>query len=149
VTQVYDDLDAHLGADVDIAQASIPMGMLLAWCANMHLLSADVLQAHERLVLRLRFEDALGSELLIACGGTLSRDLFNAEGQRFLDGYYPEYMQVFRSVFGEDCYSLADTWTTYRQLAPVLTRAYLGEPNRRSSSEAGGLLGWLARWWRR
>lgn len=149
MVQAYDDLDAHLGEAPDIAQASIPMGMLLAWCANMHLLSADALQTHERLILRLRFEDALGSELLIACGGALQRDLFNAEGQRFLDAYYPQYMAVFRSVFGEDFYSLADTWANYRRLAPVLTRAYLGEPGNARSKAAGGLLGRFTRWWKR
>jgi len=147
--EIYDDLDAHLGVAPDIAQASIPMGMLLAWCANMHLLSSELVQAQERLILRLRFEDALGSELLIACGGTLSRDLFNDDGQRFLDAYYPRYMQAFRSVFGEDCYGLTDNWANYRRLAPILTRAYLGEPQRPRSSVVNGVLDRLARWWKR
>jgi hypothetical protein len=144
----YDCLDAHLPHAADIGRASVPMGLLLAWCANLHLLSDAVIQQHERLLLRVRFREATGSELLIACGGNLSRDLFSAQGQRFLDRYYVNYMAVFCDVFGKeaavDCYEVADNWANYDQLAVVLTRAYMGKPKPASS-----VFGRLARWLKR
>ena len=145
---VYDSIEAHLPHAADIARASAPMGMLLAWCAKLHLLSEATVTEHEQLILRLRFEEATGSELLIACGGVLSRDLFNAAGQRFLDGYYTGYMDVFRSVFGADCYTVSDNHANYQKLAPVLTRAYMGKPGAARKTD-DGLLGKLSRWLKR
>ncbi len=87
MTLVYDDLDNHLGKAADLAQASVPMGMLLAWCARMQLLSPAFLQAHDQLVLQVQVEEARGSELLIACGGRLEKSFFTAQGQDFLDSF--------------------------------------------------------------
>lgn len=126
------------------------MGMLLTWCANMQMLSAEVEQTHQSLILRLRFEDALGSELLTACGGTLSRALFNSVGQEFLDTFYPRYMSVYKDTFGDDCYAVAENWTNYQQLAQVLTRAYLGEPGAgKTATRRAGMFAKLSRWLKR
>lgn len=129
----YDELDAHIAAAGDIARASVPMGMLLAWCTNMQLLAQSVVAEHEQLILRLRFHEVLGSELLIACGGDLRRDLFNANGQRFLDGFYARYPSVFRSVFGDDLYSVTDDLDNYQILAKALAAEFFAKPD----SEAG------------
>ena len=143
----YDSLDAHLPLAKDIASASVPMGLLLAWCANMHLLSSAVVQEHERLVLRIRFEEATGSELLIACGGDLSRELFTPQGQHFLDEFYPGYMDVFRGVFGDDCYVVSDNTANYRKLAKVLTQRYMGKIRPRRNTRPG-LISKLTGWFR-
>lgn len=142
---VYDSLDAHLPLAADIACASAPMGLLLAWCANLHLLSDKVVQEHERLILRVRFEEASGSELLIACGGILSRDMFTQQGQRFLDDFYPGYMDMFCSIFGDDCYAVSDNLANYRKLAKVLTQLYMSKISPRRSHRPG-LVGKLKRW---
>ncbi len=148
VEACYDSLDAHLPHATDIERASVPMGLLLAWCANLHLLSDEVVQQHERLILRLRFREATGSELLIACGGSLSRDLFTPQAQQFLDGYYTNFMAVFCEVFGkeagENCYDVVDNWANYDQLAAVLTRAYMGKPK-----HTEGVISRFAKWFRR
>ena len=44
----YDSLDAHLAEAGDIARASVPMGMLLAWCVNMHLVSPALQQEMDK-----------------------------------------------------------------------------------------------------
>ncbi len=123
------------------------MGMLLAWCVNMRLIAEEVLAEHEQLVLRLRFEEASGSELLIACGGALDAALFNDEGRRFMNEFYPRYMDVYRGVFGEDCYAVRDTWSNYQKLAKVLTAEYLGPPPQARSGK--GVLARLSAWLRR
>ena len=143
----YDSLDAHLPLAEDIASASVPMGLLLAWCANMHLLSGPVVQEHERLILRVRFEEATGSELLIACGGALSRELFSQQGQRFLDDFYPGYMDMFRCVFGDDCYAVKDNTDNYRKLAKMLTQRYMGKVRPQRNARTG-LIGKLTNWFR-
>ena len=81
----FDTLDAHLRDAGDIARASKPMGWMLAWAVQMQLLAPSVQQAHEQLVLRIRYHEARGSELLVACGGDLSRELFTPAGETFLD----------------------------------------------------------------
>lgn len=128
MTPFYDDLDNHLGEAADLAQASIPMGMLLAWCARMQLLSRAFLQAHDQLVLQVQVEEARGSELLIACGGRLEKGYFTAQGQDFLDDFYPAYRDVWVSEFGPQPYAIEDTWDNYRRIAPALTQALLGKP---------------------
>lgn len=145
VSVEYDSLDRHIAAAGDIAHASVPMGMLLAWCVNMQLLDASTLAEHERLVLRLRFEEASGSELLVACGGALHSDLFNPEGQRFMAGFYPRYMDVFRAVFGDDIYAVRDNWDNYQKLAKVLTAEYMGPPPQPKTSVLAKLSAWLKR----
>ena len=106
----------------DFGQAAVPMGMLLAWCVNMQLISSQVLQEHEPLVLRLRYQEARGSELLAACGGDLQRGLFNASGQQFLDGFYPQYLALFAEVFAAQPYAVRENWDNYQTLAQALTR---------------------------
>lgn len=123
----YDDLDNHLPHASDLAQASVPMGMLLAWCARMQLLSPAFLQAHAQLVLRIQVEEALGSELLVAAGGRLDKTCFSEQGQSFLDRFYPGYFDLFCAEFGDQPYSVKDTWDNYRRIAPALTQALMGK----------------------
>jgi hypothetical protein len=143
---VYDDLDTHLARAPDFGQACVPMGMLLTWCANMNLLSARVLQEHEALIMRIRFEDALGSELLVVCGGALRRDMFNDQGQAFLNSFYPDYLHVYTDTFGEDMYAVKENWPNYERLAQTLTRKYLGAPGNRQKQPRGRLLAKLSSW---
>ena len=141
----YDELDAHIAAAGDIARASVPMGMLLAWCTNMQLLAQSVVVEHEQLILRLRFHEVLGSELLIACGGDLRRELFNARGQKFLDGFYARYPDVFRNVFGDDFYGVTDSLDNYQMLAKALAAEFFARPA--SETESGvGIFKKVSRW---
>lgn len=139
----YDSLDVHMAAAGDMAKAAVPMGMLLAWCVNLQLVSPWLLQNHERLVLRLRFQEALGSELLIACGGDLQRQMFNAAGQQFLDDFYPHFMPLFEQLFAQDCYQVRENWDNYQTLAAELTRRYMNK------QAPHGLLQKLAGWFKR
>ena len=141
--EVYDELDRHLAEDADIARASVPMGMLLAWCARHHLVSDAVSHEHEGLLLRLRVEEARGSELLAACGGNLRKDMFNAAGQAFLDRYYPRYMEDFTACFGGAPYRVEDNWRNYGEIARVISRAYHNRPGKAPLVER------LKRGWRR
>ena len=143
---LYDSLDQHLSLDPAIDRAIVPMGMMLSWCVQMQLLAPETVAAHENLVLRIRYREARGSELLTACGGDLRSSLFSEAGQRFLAAYYPRYMEDYRQVFGDDIYGVEDSWENYARLAPTITRSYMHggrEPvmNRVSRS--------LRRWWRR
>ena len=136
----FDTLDEHLREAGDIARASKPMGWMLAWAVQMQLLAPSIQQAHEQLVLRIRYREARGSELLVACGGDLGRDLFTPEGQAFLNDYYPHYPADLEQAFGPDIYSVADTWDSYAAISPLITRAYM---NRHAQSR--GIAGQVAR----
>lgn len=126
------------------------MGMLLAWAVNQHLLAAEVVQAHERLILRIRFQEALGSELLAASGGDLHSELFNADGQAFMQDYYPGYLGDYEELFGEDFYQIADSVDNYQQVAAMLTGKFMMSLGRQPVSAQGtAAFGQLRKLWRR
>ncbi len=151
---VYDSLDNHLPHAPDLAKALVPMGMLLGWAVNQHLLSPEVIQAHERLILRIRFQEAGGSELLVACGGDLRRDLFNPDGISFLDHYYPRYLNDYRMVFAatleaDNLYSLEDAPRNYAPLAVMLTQQFMDFMGVAAARPAPGLAAGVKRLWRK
>jgi len=137
---IYDALDHHLAAAGSIERAAVPMGMYLAWCANLQLVSARLAQDAEQLLLRVRFREVTGSELLVAgCAGELHSRWLSEGGQRFTDEYYPRYLGDFAAVFGADIYAVKDDWDHYDRIAAVLTRHYMHGVN-----EPGG----GGKWWK-
>lgn len=124
-----------------MVRAYAPMGQLVAWAVNLRLVDEAAMLEHEGLLLRIRFREARGSELLVACGGDLARELFNADGQRFLDGYYDAYLGDYAQALGlgEDPYTAEEDWANYDKVAAVLTRRYMGGPPRRANPLAGAL----------
>ena len=124
---IYDDLDQHLPAAGSIDRAATPLGMYLAWCVNMQLVSHALPEVAERLLLRVRYREITGAELLVGgCGGVLSAEHLSSAGRRFTDAYYARFMDDFREVFGDAIYDVPDRWDQYDKLAPVLTKRYLG-----------------------
>ena len=95
---IYDDLDRHLPVAGAIERAAVPLGMYLAWCVNLQLTGRTLEDEAGSMLLRLRYREKTGSELLLAvCGGVL------------------------------DAVDVEDDWDHYDRLAPLLTRRYLGE----------------------
>jgi hypothetical protein len=124
--KAYDDLGRHLDAAGSIDRAAVPMGMYLAWCTNLQLVSRRLHEESEQLLLRVRYREVTGSELLVAaCAGELHSRWLSEAGRRFTDGYYPRYLTDFASVFGGDVYDVKDDWAHYDQIAAVLTRHYM------------------------
>ncbi|NIP16382.1 MAG: hypothetical protein GWM88_17205 [Pseudomonadales bacterium] len=138
---IYDDLDRHLPAAGSIERAVVPMGMYLAWCVNLQLTGQALEEEAGALVLRVRYREKTGSELLLAaCGGALDGRWLNEAGRRFTDEYYKGYLADFRSVFGAAVYDVEDDWDHYDRLAPVLTRRYMGGRGQRQPGSR--------RWWK-
>ncbi len=123
---LVDDIDAHLPAAGSIEKAAVPLGMFLAWCVNMRLTSAASAET-EALVLRLRYREITGSELLIAgYSGRLDRADFNSAGLNFVDKRYSGYLSLFADVFDGVVYEVKDDWPHYDRLAKPLTQLLLG-----------------------
>lgn len=142
-----DDLDAHLAAAGSIERAAVPLGMYLAWCGNLHLLSAGFQQTHELALTRLRYRDLSPSEFLTTCtGGHLDAADLSDEGRAFTEAYYAGYPDDFRETFGGDPYSVRDDWTHYDRIATVLTRRFMTwkQDGRRRRTDRP-----RRRWWRR
>lgn len=145
---VYDDLDHHLSAAGSLERACVPIGMYLAWCANLHLVSQSLQSRCERLLLRLRYREVTGSELLVAgCGGRFTSESLNEQGKQFTDRYYPSFLDDFREVFGEDIYDVKDDWTHYDILSPVLTRRFM-HSDAGASRDLRARGGRTSRWWK-
>ena len=123
---IYDSIDNHLKLTREFDRAAVPMGMYLAWALNLGLVSPEVLVKHEQLVMRVRMQDAKGSELLMSVGGVLDEELFTVRGRRFAEVYYPRYMGDYKAAFGQDPYMVEDTWGNYDKIARLLTKELLG-----------------------
>jgi hypothetical protein len=142
----YDAIDHHLAMAGSFDRAAIPLGMYVAWCANLGLLSQPFADQYHDLVMRVRYREVKGSELLVAgCGGELHPEHLNPAGRVFTEGYYPRYLDDFRSTFPGDIYLLEDNWDHYDQIASVITRVYMGpESGRSRGADADGE---EKRWW--
>lgn len=124
--KIYDDLDRHLAAAGSMDRAAVPMGMYLAWCTNLQLVSRRLVEEAEQLLLRVRYREVTGSELLVAgCAGELHSRWLSEDGRRFTDAYYPQYLADFELVFGGDVYDVKDDWAHYDRIAVVLTKRYM------------------------
>ena len=71
VLTTYDSIDNHLKLAGEFDRAAVPMGMYIAWALNLGLIKSEVVAQHEQLVMRVRMQDAKGSELLMSVGGAL------------------------------------------------------------------------------
>lgn len=110
------------------------MGMLLAWCVRMGIVSQAFEEEHEKTVLRLRMEEIKGSELLVAAGGDLTSAMFTARGCAFMENHYADYPRLFRETFSVDedtMYEVEENWENYAQLAKRLTPLLLGRARKR------------------
>lgn len=123
----YDSLDHHLTEAGSIERAAVPTGMYLAWCANLGLLSQAFEEAHHALVMRVRYREIKGSELLVAgCGGDLKPEHLSNAGREFTERYFSRYLEDFAQVFADDIYGVEDSWPNYDEIARLLTREYMG-----------------------
>jgi hypothetical protein len=149
--EAFDDLSRHLPVAGSIDRAAVPLGMYLAWCANHQLLSSALQDEAAALILRVRFREVVGSELLVAgCGGRLRPEHLNAEGSAFSEAYYGRYLDDFRATFGSEPYGVEDDWEHYDRIAPLLTRRLMAF---RAGSAGGGTSGsgrqgGERRWWK-
>ena len=149
---MLDDLDRHMTAAGDVARAMVPMGMFMAWCGHLQLVSDAFQQAHETAVLRLRYRELTPAEFFAATthGGIDPADL-NRQGRSFAQAYYPHYLDDFRSVFGADIYAVGDSWDRYDEIAPLLTKRFMkfregGRRSRDFSDRSGAVRKWWQRW---
>ena len=125
---IYDNLDNHLTEAGSIEKAAVPMGMYLAWCVNLQLVGGQLHIEHERALLRVRYREMRGSELLVsACGGTLRSEYLNDGGRAFADRYYAKYLDDFRDLFEVSPYEVEDDWPHYDKIATVLTERYMNQ----------------------
>jgi len=147
---IYDSLDNHLASAGSIDRAAVPLGMYVGWCANLGLMSPEFDAAHHELVVRLRYREVKGSELLVAgCGGVLQSECLSPAGQAFTERYYDQYLDDFRATFAGDVYDIEDSWASYEQIAAVLTRAYMAPKRSRFSRRSSDptVEGSTKRWW--
>ena len=123
---VIDDIDRHMGEAGSIARAAGPLGVYLAWCANLDLLSDRLKQSVAGEVVRLRMRDLRPVEFLIkATAGSLRREHLNEVGLQFTERYYAEYLDDYAAALNLEAssvYDVEDSWANYDRVAPELTR---------------------------
>jgi hypothetical protein len=143
---IHDDVANHLAAAGSYERAAVPLGMYLAWCVNLGLVSDQLTARADSLVLRLRYREITGSELVVAgCDGVLSDEWLNEDGRAFTRDYFPGYYDEFREEFGSDPYGVRDDWVHYDRMARRLTRHLMA---RRAGGRGGQATGRKRRWWK-
>lgn len=152
--EILDDLDRHMAEAGSLARAAAPLGMYLAWCANLQLISGTFQQAHEDALLRLRYRELTPAEFFTATTtGTLALSMLSPSGADFSRAYYHRYLEDCRSTFAGDPYDVRDDWPHYDRIAAVLTRHFMawkdgGRAGRIYPPGNSERLGRRSRWWR-
>ena len=141
---IIDDISWHLSAEDDkepsgsFGQASAIPGMFLTWCVNLGLISDEFALREETRIIRLKYRDITGGEFFVsACGGTLEGDMLSVNGLSFAKKHYKAFEMAARKIIE---IPIEDGWTNYDQMAPWLTKKYLGQ-------KVGRKRGWW-RWWK-
>ena len=138
-------IDAYLPHAPDLAKAALPLGMLLAWCANLRLLSEAFEVEYAAPLLRLRMQEIVGSELLVACGGDLRREMFNEAGLAFVERYLDQLDADLKDAFGKDPMDVDDNWANYGKFAKIVTRKFMGPGSKRGVSLGSRIKSWWQR----
>lgn len=153
--EVFDDLDRHMEEAGSLARAAVPLGMYLAWCANLQLISGRFQKDHEDNLLRLRYRELSPAEFFTATtSGSLAYSQLSPSGADFTRAYYHRYPEDFRATFSVDPSAVRDDWAHYDQIAAVLTRHFMawkdgGRAKRLYPPSNGERLARRSRWWRR
>jgi len=132
----YDDTSWHSGPnlpnDLPVEAAATHTGMFLAWAlltglgSELHVLEqSDELQ-------RLRQRKVTpGQFFLLVCSGKFLDEDLNAEGNAFAQAYFEldsgNYLGDYREFLVKGLpseYHVADTWTNFEKLKPVLDRRF-------------------------
>lgn len=146
LTDVIDDIDRHMGEAGSIDRAAGPLGVYLAWCANLDLLSDEVKQHFAGEVVRLRMRDLKPVEFLIkVTAGSLRNEHLNEAGLEFTERCYAGYIDDYAAALNievSSVYDVEDSWENYDRVAPELTRQLYRRkhPRRRKRTK---------RWWQR
>jgi hypothetical protein len=130
----YDDAAWHTAgdfpADLPAEAAATHAGIFLAW-ALLSGLGGDyhVVDGAEDLE-RLRARKLTpGEYFLVACDGKLTNEEFSPEGNAFVRAYYQQdgasFIADYREYLAKGLpseYHVADSWTSFEKLQPVLDR---------------------------
>lgn len=130
----YDDATWHSGgdfpADLPPEAAATHAGIFLAWALVAGLGGEyHVIDSAEELEHLLARKQTPGQYFLALCDGKLTDEDLNAEGNAFAQAYYQQDGASFIADYQEYLakglpteYHVADSWTTFDKLQPVLDR---------------------------
>ena len=127
---VLASVDDYLPDAGALDRALLPLGFVLAFCAQHGLLSQTFLQLRGEQLSSVRLQEGPVTALFAVHGGTLYVSDFSPRGLQFLQNYLPRLPEDFADLFGEDCYGIKDDWSNYQRLANVMIRHLLGQPKR-------------------
>ena len=135
-------VDDYLAAAGSLDKALLPMGFLLAFCAQHQLMSQQFTSQYAWQLSAVRLQEGRVTSLFAAHGAVLNEGDFTPAGAAFVSQCLPCLAEDFAQTFGPDCYDFEDQWENYQQLAKVFVRRLLGAPKRQSQD---GFFGSLVR----
>ena len=142
-------VDDYLVAAGSLDKALLPLGFLLAFCAQHQLMSQQFISQYAQQLSAVRLQEGRVSSLFAAHGAALHEEDFTPTGAAFVGQCLPCLAEDFAQTFGPDCYEIEDQWENYQQMAEVLVRRLLGAPARRGESGFfAGLVKGVKKLWR-
>lgn len=128
-------------AERSIDRAAAVPGLFLAWSAQMGLAHPRLAEGDSRALLRLKYREITGSELLVsACGGCLDDNALSPAGMAFAAKHYAAFEAIAQERLGSP---IKDDWPSYDRIAPWLTERYLGP---RRNRQLPAWRQWLKKW---
>lgn len=119
--------EGDLPRDLGVAQAYLPAGLFIAWCAQAGLLAADTLRDFADEVAAVQARSAPPCSLYRAFGGVFTDAHLSDEGVAFASAYFDmdrgAYLDDYIDCLCADlptAYHVADVWASYDTLAPVV-----------------------------
>ncbi|MCB1645503.1 MAG: hypothetical protein KDI36_08620 [Pseudomonadales bacterium] len=113
------------------------LGTLVGWLIANDLISETLRRDHPRALARVKMQDLPGSGFLTtALHGELKDTDLSEDGQRFVNRYY--LTGAFDQDFASRQYQGHDEWILYDELAPVISRAFRGQPADAASNASEG-----------
>jgi hypothetical protein len=147
---VYDKAKWHADGDFpnDLAssQASVHIGVFLAWLALQSLLSDELVRDYTDDIRALKSRQITGAAFLERLDGVLAADMLTDEGNAFAQAYYEgeaglgPYFVDYADVFGADVptvYHVPDSWDTFTRLEPRITSKFLAWRGGRAAHDRG------------
>ena len=132
MSQPLATVDDYLVAAGSLDKALLPLGFLLAFCAQHQLLSQQFTLQHSQLLSAVRLQEGRVTALFAANGAVFNEADFSPAGAAFVRRCLPTLAEDFAQAFGSDCYQIEDQWEQYQLLANLLVRRLMGSPQRRS-----------------
>ena len=124
----------------------IPLGYLISFCAQHHLLAAHIEDTFSETISKARLQDGQVSELFVSLGAVVDDSWFSPTGQTFLANVLDSYPFILEELFGVE--QMKDDWGHYYKVAKKLGPILYHKPSSNSGKVLYSIRKMLGKFWK-